>query len=203
MLPFGNITTHIHRHRLLYLMILLLFLAGFLVGCFYSNLISPEEFKIAADDADQFIQAAKKNTLSYPLMLWEELIPYSIIFFMGTALVGGAVSFFFIFKNGFSAGFFLSFLIKAFLMKGFFLGMFFLFCQILFFVPALCVVSAQSLKTNHFLLTASLHRLSPKRELKTELFFLFASALAGGIFVSVGVAVKYFILPGLCGYLFA
>ena len=156
LLQFSKITKHIIRHRLEYLLILLLFLAGFLVGCANSNLISQTEFSDSRETAEEFIRLAKEKTLDWRLLFSEEIRHFFSVLILSFFLFGLPVIWFLIFKAGFSLGFFLAFLVKAFSLKGFFLGSFFLFCYLVFVLPPFLVVSRRALSLNRFLIASVL-----------------------------------------------
>lgn len=203
MLQPGTIHKHLLQYRFYYLGIFVLYVSGFLIGSFYSNMVSQTDFALSVQTAEDFIRSAKENTLNYRLMLREDISPCLAIFGSGLVLFGFFGSLFFLFKAGFSAGFFLAFLVKSFSLKGFFLGSLFLSCQLLFSLPALAIITIRALRINLFLLEASLHRASVKQSLKSELFLHVTAILVSGMIVMLGVLMKYWLLPPLCRYLFA
>lgn len=199
---FGNLKHHFFQYKFYYLIIFVLFLAGFLVGGFYSNLVSSSDFNTAKETADAFILSAKNRELNYQLILWEDFPPYLWIFFCGFFLFGFSGTLFFSFKNGFSTGFFLSFLIKAFSLKGFFLSGFFLFCELLFFLPALLFVSVRSLRISSLITSSTLRPCSLKHNIKAELFWYLVCFAASALLSVTGSMVKFFLVSPLCNYLF-
>lgn len=202
MLQFVKLKHHIFQYKFYYLTVFLLFLAGFLIGGFYSNMVSATDFNTAKETADVFIASAKNHDLDYRLILWEDFAPYLWIFFCGIFLFGFSGTFFFSFKNGFSTGFFLSFLIKAFSMKGFFLSGFFLFCELLFFLPALLLVSVRSLRMSFLITGSTLHTYPTKHNIKAELFLYLVCFFTGTLLSATGSMVKFFLLSPFCNYLF-
>ncbi len=202
MFLFRRISSHIQKHKFSYLLLLILVSLGFLAGCFYANLISETEFSQAEIQAEQFIKEAKSKELSFRLMLSEEMSPFLFIAVFSLFLPGIFPIVFLLFKWGFSSGFFLTFLVKCFVMKGFFLGGVFLFFNLMFFLPVLLFLSKQSLKTNRFILTAVFKRASYHQSITQELLGLAAAALISLIFVTLGVSLKFLVLPPLCNYLF-
>ncbi|MBO5408640.1 MAG: stage II sporulation protein M [Clostridia bacterium] len=202
MFQFGKLRNHFTRQKFCYLLILILFIFGFFIGGFYANLSQPQDFSEALSTAEQFISSSKNANLNFKLLFSEEITPYLLILLSSLCIFGLPIMVFFIFKTGFSSGFFLAFLIKGFGLKGFFLGGLFLFVQVLFLLPALLIISARCWYTHQFLLCAITHRLSPKQSLKNELLLLSASFLLGCILVLLGVTIKAFLLPHICNYLF-
>lgn len=198
-----TIKHHLLQYKFYYLGIFVLFLSGFLVGAFYSNGVSQEEFAIARETAEAFIESSKKSTPEFGLIFGEDFAPCLTLSFTGLILFGGIGTVYFLFRTGFSAGFFLSFLIKAFQMKGFFLSSLYLCCQLLFLLPAITVISFRALHLNLFFLSCTLRRASPRQSLKSELFLLFAALLAGSVAVALSTLTKCWLLPPLCRYLFA
>ena len=202
MFQFGKLKNHLIQQRFCYLIMIALFIGGFFIGCFYANLSGEEGFKTALSSAEQFIHTAKKSELDYGLLFSEEISPYALILLSSLCLFGLPVMVFFVFKVGFSSGFFLTFLVKGFSLKGFFLGGIFLGVQLLFLLPALLVIGCGGYRMNLFLLSSVTHRLSPKRSLRNELLLLTVTFLFGAFWVLLGVSVKYLLLPPLCNYLF-
>ena len=202
MFQFGKLRNHLIQQKFVYLIILSLFILGFFIGGFYANLPETGDFKDALTQAEQFILASKSSNLDFKLLFSEDITPYLFIFASSLFLFGLPVMVFFVFKTGFSSGFFLTFLIKAFGLKGFFLGGVFLLIQIVCSLPALLIVTCRSYYTNRFLLCAVTHQLSLKQSLKTELLLLTTSFLLGCLLMLLGVTAKTFLLPPICNYLF-
>lgn len=202
MFLFRKLSCHFRKHKLSYLILLILVLLGFLAGCFYANLISESEFTQAGKAAEQFISEAKANELSFRLMLSEELSPFLFIAFFSLFLAGILPSVFLLFKWGFSSGFFLTFLVKCFFLKGFFLGGFFLFLNLLFFLPSLLFLTNQSIRLNRFIMACVSHQVSTKRTITEELIGMSAVTLIAILGVSTGVFLKFLLLSPLCNYLF-
>ncbi len=203
MLQLGTLKRHLLQQKLYYLGIFLLFIIGFLIGSFYSNTVSQTDFELSTQAAENFIASAKNNALEYRLIFWEDLSPCLTVFFSGLVLFGFVGTLFFLFKAGFSAGFFLSFLMKAFSIKGFFLGSLFLCCQLLFCLPALIAISFRSFHINLFFLNCTLHRAPAKQSLKSELFLQITALLVCSVLVACSALIKCWLLPPLCRYLFA
>lgn len=203
LLQLGTFKRHLLQQKFYYLGIFLLFFTGFLIGSFYSNTVSQTDFELSKQTAENFISSAKTNALDYRLIFWEDFSPCLIISLSGLILFGFAGTVFFLFKAGFSAGFFLSFLMKAFSMKGFFLGSLFLWCQLLFLLPAITAISLCSFRINLFFLHCTLHRAPAKQSLKSELFLHITALLICGILVACSALIKCWLLPPLCRYLFA
>ncbi len=202
MFLFRKIYCHLKEQRFLYLLLLAVIFAGFLTGCFYANLISSADFSIAEEQAEQFIKEAKASELSFQLMLFEELFPYLCIALCSLFLFGFLPTGFLVFKWGFTSGFFLTFLVKCFSVKGFFLGGFFLLPTLLLFLPTLVVLSTKSLAVNRFLWGCALHRPPARQNLWEELTGIVLVTLGTLLSVSVGVFVKFILLPPLANYLF-
>ncbi len=198
----GKLRNHLTNQKICYLIILALFILGFFIGGFYANLAEQDAFSEALNLANRFIESSKQSTPDIRLLFSEEITPYLFIFLSSLWLAGLPVMIFFVFKSGFSFGFFLTFLIKAFGLKGFFLGGLFLLIQIVCLLPALLVVSCRCYYTNRFLLCAITHRLSPKQSVKTELLLLISAFMLGSLMVLLAVTLKAFLLPILCRYLF-
>lgn len=202
MLQLGTLKQHFMQYKFLYLFIFILFFIGFLIGGFYANTVSYADFEVAKSNADLFISSAKRSSLDYRLILWEDLTPYLWLFLCGLVLLGFPGILYFLFQRGFSTGFFLSFLIKAFSMKGLFLACFFLVCEVLFFLPALILLTAGATRINLFSLRSTLHTYRMKQSLKSELLYYLFAFLFSVSLVALGGITKYFFLPPLCSYLF-
>ena len=202
MLLSGKISAHFKSQKRVYILLLATCLLGFLIGCFYSNLISNADFTDAGSRAEEFIKQAKEHELNFQLMLSEELSVYLFIALFSLFLFGVIPTVFLVFKWGFSAGFFMTFLVRYFSMKGFFLGGLFLIMNLIFFLPALLLLSAKSVKTNGFLLTSVFNRNSHGSTLAEELLGLAVVTFGAVLLVSLGVFFKILLLPPLCGYLF-
>ncbi len=202
MLQLGTLKQHFIQYKFLYLGIFVLFFIGFFIGGFYANTVSYTDFETAKSSAELFISSAKSHSLDYRLILWEDLTPYLWMFLFGIVLLGFPGILYFLFQRGFSTGFFLSFLIKAFSMKGLFLAGFFLICELLFFLPALLLLTAGATRINLFLLRSTMHTYRLKQNLKSELFYYLFTFLLSISLVAIGGITKHFFLPPFCRYLF-
>ena len=199
---FTKLKHHLFQYKFHYLTIFALFLVGFFIGGFYSNALSASDFSSAKETAEAFISSAKAHTLDYRLMLWEDVSCFLWIFLSGIVLFGFPGTLFFNFKCGFSAGFFLCFLIKAYALKGFILSIFFLFCQLLFVLPALLLITAKALHISLFITSCTLRTHISKTSIKSELFLYVCHFLISVIIAGTGTMIKFFLLPALCNYLF-
>ena len=188
---FRKLTYHFKDNKASYLLLAFLIFLGFFAGCFYANLVSDTEFSVGHQQAKLFIESAKTNSLSFYLMLIEELSPYLLMAFFSLVLFGFLPTVFFVFKWGFSQGFFLTFLVK-----------FFLIISLIFLLVPLLVIAKKSLAFSFFLFSSVLHKSSLKRTLSQELVGMSVVVLAAGIFVTLGVFIKFLLLPPLLGYLF-
>lgn len=202
MLLHQKLTHHFKEKKATYLLLAFLVFLGFFAGCFYANLISDTEFSGGYQQAELFIEGAKNNSLSFHLMLTQELSPYLLILFFSLGLLGCPAIIFLVFKWGFSLGFFLTFLVKCFSLKGFFLGGVFLLVSLIFLLIPLLVLTRKSLSVSLFLLSSALHKASLKKSLSEELIGLGILALTAILFVTLGVFVKYLLLPPFVEYLF-
>ncbi len=202
MLLWGKLSDYIKTQKYSYLGILAICLLGFLAGCFYSNLISDTDFTDAGVRAEEFIRQAKENELSFHLMISEELSPALFIAAFSLFLPGLIPILFLIFKWGYSAGFFMTFLVRYFSTKGFFLGGFFLLMNLFIFLPAILVISVKSIKTNCFFLASVSGHPVRNTTVFGELSGLAVTTLVAILLISVGTAVKILLLPSLCNYLF-
>ena len=202
MFLFRKISCHVKERKMIYLFLITFVFIGFLCGCFYTNLVSEAEFSDAGVQAEEFIKGAKENELSFRLMLSEELSSYLLIALFSLFLPGFLPTIFLVFKRGFSTGFFLTFLVKYFSAKGFLLSGMFLLCNLLFFLPALLMLTNQSLSVNRFLITSALHKFAAKQTLFSELLGMTITTVGSILSVTVGVSLKFLLLSPLCHYLF-
>ena len=202
MFQFRKISCHLIKHKLSYILLLILIIIGFISGCFYTNFLSDGEFLDAGIQAEEFIKRAKEHELNLNLMLSEELSTYLLIALCSLFLPGFIPTVFLVFKWGFSSGFFLTFLIKYFAMKGFFLGGLFLLTNLLFFLFSLLLIANKSLSLNRYLLCAALHRAPSKQNLSEELITMTIITLIAVGMVTLGVFLKFLLLSPLSNYLF-
>ncbi len=202
MLLWSKLSDYLKPQKHFFTVLLAICFLGFLAGCFYSNLISDTDFSNAGIQAEEFIKQAKENGLSFQLMLSEELSPALFIAAFSLFLPGLIPIVFLIFKWGFSTGFFMTFLVRYFSMKGFFLSGFFLITNLCIFLPALLILSIKSIKTNVFLLTAVLSRITHKTTIWEEILGLTVATLVAILLIAFGTAIKTLLLPSLCSYLF-
>lgn len=202
MLWFRKLTCHFKEKKLSYLILALLVFLGFFAGCFYANLVSEAEFSKGYQQANLFIEEAKNNSLSFYLMLTEELSSLLLIAFFSLVLFGFLPVVFLIFKWGFSLGFFLTFLVKCFALKGFLMGGMFLLVSLIFFLPPLLVLAGKSLSFSLFLFSSAMQKAPFGKSLSRELLGMGIMTLATGTAVALGVFVKFLLLPPLLGYLF-
>lgn len=198
MLQFSRIKRHLLQNKFGYIIVFILFFLGFLIGCIYSNAVTGEEWEASVKIAENFIQTAKNTALDWKLLFSETIRPLLFIFILSFFLFGLPLMLFLIFKCGFSLGFFLAFLCKAFSVKGFFLGSFFLMNYLLFVLPFFLILSYRALRMNWFFLGT----FSGRKHWKSEIFSLVTVFVVGSVLLAVGVLVKFWLLPFICGYLF-
>ncbi len=202
MLLWGKLSDYFKAQKHFYLGLLAVCFLGFLAGCFYSNLISDTDFANAGIQAEEFIRQAKEHELSFHLIVSEELSPVLFIAAFSMFLPGFLPILFLVFKWGYSASFFMTFLVRYFSMKGFFLGGFFLLTNLFIFLPAMMIVSVKSIKTNCFFLASVSGRATRNFSVWGELSGLAVTTLAAILLIAVGTAIKILLLPPLCNYLF-
>lgn len=197
-----TIKSFFQKNKFRYLALFILLMAGFIVGSVYSNAIGAEEFSDSVASAQAFIKASKERSLSFDALIAEEANPVLLILVSGLFLFGFVPALFFVFKSGFSTGFFLSFLVKAFSLKGFFLGCFFLLSDFIFLFPAIMISAYRALRINCFVLGALKSRHPSRTGFKGELVALVGTACAAILLTLAEATVKFFLLPALTGYLF-
>jgi hypothetical protein len=183
---------------------LLLYAAGFAVGAMYSNFINDASFSETSESLRVFIEnlAAGGNSLRFQDLFAADFTPSAEAFFMGFFLIGIPATLFFVFKAGFSLGFFVTFLIKAFSMKGFFMGMYFLFYNLILFLPILSVIAVNSININRYIIGCVSKKYTMQRNFgPTAAAYIIVFAVCALIAV-LSVNLKIVLLPRIARYLF-
>lgn len=187
-----SIKSHFDKTKQAWLTAILIIFIGFVFGAFYSNAVTEKNFA----DYKTFLDEWTKNApLSFDSPMTSvfsvsDITTLLLVFLWSFFLFGKPASGFFSFKSGFSLGFFVSFLIKVFGMKGFAAGMYILFNYLVFTVPCLAAVTAQSFVLNSCITSAVFGKSGSGRERDIKrLFFPFVIVL--GIAAAVTLLGNY------------
>ena len=204
MFPITAVRIHIKSNKLMYIGVFLLYLLGFIVGSLYSNVINQTDFSNSLVSVGDFIKniSASPDALNFNNLIIPNISPTATIFLSGLFLLGLPLVLFFVFKAGFSDGFFIAFLIKAFALKGFFLGMFFIALNLFFMLPALEIMSVSSIDLNRYIWTSIDRRAGTQRNIKAALIGYALVFIAAGFLIVLSTNLEIILLPKMVGYFF-
>ena len=200
-----NIKGYIKNNKFIYIGVLLLYFLGFAIGGLYSNFINDAVFFQSLDATKELFKSLliSKDAIDIKNLMITDLTPVIIIALCGITLIGLPFILFFIFKSGFSLGFYISFLIKAFSIKGFYLGMFYLFLNLLLILPAITAISVNSLELNIYILTNANKKYAAQRSF-SSLIAICVFILVLSILLTVfSTNLKAMLLPDIVKFLFS
>ena len=205
MFQISNIKEYIKNNKFIYIGVLALYALGFTIGGAYSNFISETAFFESFGTTKDFFGnlMLSKDALNLRELIITDATPVVVISLCGFFLIGLPFILYFIFKSGFTLGFYISFLIKAFSLKGFYLGMFYLIMNILFFLPAILLVSVNSLEFNLYILACVNKKYAVHNSFWGRIAICVFMLVLCLILAVLGTNLKAILLPDIIKFLFS
>lgn len=203
---FGNnyLKNHWNENKLFYILIILIYIIGFIVGGFYCNFISQPDFESSILGVREYIKniSTQTDTLNFAMLIYPDLINLGFIILSAFFLPGIPIILFIIFKSSYSLGFFVSFLIKSFFMKGFFLGLYLLLFNMFFFIPIIAFISINSIEINKYVINLITKKYTQHRCYKSLLIKYIVIVIICLFYLAIGAYIKSLLLPKITNYLF-
>ena len=205
MFQITNIKDYIKNNRFIYFGVLILYTLGFIIGGVYSNFISDSTFIQSLESTKEFFKGVmiSQDAINLRELIIGDITPFVVVSLCGILLAGLPFTLYFVFKSGFSLGFYISFLINAFSLKGFYLGMFYLVMNLAIVLPALTTIAVSSLDLNLYIL-ASVNKNRPAQRSFAGLIVAYAFMVIAGLVLTVlSTNLKALLLPDIIKFLFS
>jgi stage II sporulation protein M len=179
--------------------VLIIFIIGFISGCFFLTIISTEEKTIVANQITNFITNINNNTLNnitiFKNNLISNLIYIILLWILGLSIIGIIINVFIIYIKGFILGFTISGIILAYKIKGLLFGLIYIFPNELFKILTIIILGVYSLTLSFGIIKELLKKNNNKLRL---LFKRYVIVLVLCIFIMVISSLfEAFVLPNL------
>jgi stage II sporulation protein M len=129
--------------------VLVIFIIGFISGCFFLTIISTEEKTIIADQITNFIANINNNTLNnitiFKNNLISNLLYIIILWILGLSIIGIIINIFLIYLKGFILGFTISSIVLTYKIKGILFNLIYVFPNELLKILMLITIGVYSL----------------------------------------------------------
>ena len=205
MLQITNIKNYIKNNKFIFFGVITLYFLGFLIGSVYSNFIDDTAFLSSYDTTKDFLKSLmiSEQALNLKELIVSEITPACMIAICGIMLLGLPVVLYLIFKSGFSLGFYITFLIKAFSLKGLYLGMFYLFLNLIVVLPAITLISANSIEFNLYILACVNKKYAVQRNFAVSVVIYVFILILCLLLLALSANLKFGLLPAVVKFLFS